>query len=282
LRRRAVGGRGGALAEAAALFDVYRAEFRTSVAVQLQYRAAQLIWLLGTVLQPLVYLAVWSAVAAASGGRVGGYDRAAFSAYYIVLMLVNQVTFTWVMYEFEGRIREGAFSPLLLRPLHPIHGDVADNLAHKALTMLVLLPTAAALALLFHPSLHPAPWAVAACVPALALAFALRFTLEWTLALAAFWTTRTAAVNQMYEAVVLFLSGQIAPLALLPGPVRRLAAVLPFRWMVAFPVQLIVGPVTPGQALAGLAAQAVWLGGALAVLAAVWHAATRRYSAVGG
>ncbi|HVB09351.1 MAG TPA: ABC-2 family transporter protein [Bacillota bacterium] len=264
------------------LWAVYRGEFQTSVAVQLQYRGAQVIWLLGTVLGPLVYLAVWSAVAAASGGEVDGFSRASFAAYYIVLMLVNQVTFSWTMYEFDSRIREGAFSPLLLRPVHPIHADLADNLANKALTMLVLLPTAGVLALVFHPVLHPRPWAILALIPALGLAFAVRFTLEWTLALAAFWTTRTSALNQAYEAVLLFLSGQIAPLALLPGPFRAVADALPFRWMVAFPVQLLTGQPSPGAVAAGLAAQAAWLAAVLLLHRGLWRAATRRYAAVGG
>ncbi len=268
---------------ARSLWDVYRAEFRTSVAVQMQYRAAQLIWLLGTVLGPVVYLAVWSAVAAASGGTVGGYDRHTFAAYYLTLMLVNQVTFTWIMYEFQGRIREGSFTPLILRPVHPIHGDVADNLAHKALTLAVLLPTAAALAVAFRPAFRGLPPLDALLLlPSLVLAFVLRFAVEWTLALAAFWTVRTSALNGLYEGVLLFLSGQVAPLPLLPQPLRALADVLPFRFMVAFPVSLAVGRPLPAAAVLGLSAQALWAAAAVAALLVVWRAAVRRYAAVGG
>ena len=64
-------------------------------------------------------------------------------------------------------------------------------------------------------------------MPALALAFAVRFLIEWTLALAAFWITRVMAVNQIYFVAMLFLSGQAAPLALLPAPVQALASCCP-------------------------------------------------------
>ena len=57
---------------------------------------------------------------------------------------------------------------------------------------------------------------MAAFVPAILLAFVVRFFMEWTLALAAFWTTRVSALNQMYFMAALFFSGQIAPLELLP------------------------------------------------------------------
>jgi ABC-2 type transport system permease protein len=126
-----------------------------------------------------------------------------------------------------------------------------------------------------------APWAAAAFVPALALAFVVRFLVEWSLALAAFWTTRVGAINQMYFVVMLFLSGQMAPLSLMPDWLQSLAAALPFRWMISFPVELLLGRLTPGEALAGLAIQAIWIAVGWGLLRIVWRAGVRRYSAVG-
>jgi hypothetical protein len=55
-------------------------------------------------------------------------------------------------------------------------------------------------------------------------------------------------------------TGQIAPLELLPHPVRVIAFVLPFRWIIGFPTELLLGRLTPAQALTGIAMQTVWLG----------------------
>ncbi len=263
------------------LLEIYRANFKTWIALQLQYRAALVIWLLGMVLEPVIYLIVWSTVARSSGGQVGGYSAGDFAAYFLVLMLVNHATFTWIMWEYEYRIREGTLSPVLLRPIHPIHRDIAENLSYKLLTLSVMLPIAVGLGLYFQVALRPAPWAIAAFVPALVLAFALRFMIEWALAMAAFWTTRVSALNSLYYLVSLFLSGQMAPLSLLPPPIQTLATVLPFRWTVAFPVEVLLGRLTLRETLLGFAAQAVWLLLSLGVMTAVWRAGVRRYSAVG-
>jgi ABC-2 type transport system permease protein len=221
------------------LIEYYGAQLRTTIALQLQYRVSLVIWLLGSVLQPVIYLVVWTTVAEGGGGAVGGFTAGDFAAYFIALMVVDHLTFSWIFYEFEYRVRQGHLSPLLLRPVHPIHKDIAENLTYKLLTLTVMLPTAGALALAFRPTFQSDPWALAAFVPALALGFAVRFAIEWTLALAAFWTTRVSALNELYFVGMLFLSGQVAPLALLPGPARLVADVLPFRWMVAFPVELV-------------------------------------------
>jgi ABC-2 type transport system permease protein len=93
--------------------------------------------------------------------------------------------------------------------------------------------------------------------------------------------TRVMAVNQVYYVALLFLSGQAAPLTLLPGPAQALAAVLPFRWLVAFPVELALGRLTPAEAATGLAMQAVWLAISLLAMGIIWRAGLRRYSAVG-
>ena len=113
------------------------------------------------------------------------------------------------------------------------------------------------------------------------LAFLVRFLLEWTLALAAFWTTRVSAINQTYFVLMLFLSGQIAPLTLLPYPVQVVADILPFRWMIGFPVELLLGRLSPVEALIGLGAQAAWLLIGFVLLRIVWRAGTKVYSAVG-
>jgi ABC-2 type transport system permease protein len=247
-----------------------------------QYRASLFIWMIAQVLEPLVYLIVWSTVSnGAEGGSVGGYTARGFAAYYLVLMLVNQFTYTWIMWEYEYRVRQGYLSFALLKPVHPIHSDISDNLSSKLISLPILLVVAGGLALIFRPAAATTWWAVLAFIPALVLAFLLRFLIEWTLALAAFWTTRVSAINQVYFILMLFLAGQIAPLTLFPRWLQIVADVLPFRWMLGFPVELVLGRLTPVQALEGLAAQAVWIGLSLVLIRLVWRAGVRVYSAVG-
>ncbi len=263
------------------LAALYYQQFKTTFAAMAQYRASLAIWMISHVLEPLVYLIVWSTVANGSGGSVGGYTARTFAAYYLLFMLVTHVSYTWIMYEYEYRIREGLLSVALLKPVHPIHSDIADNVSSKVITLPFMLLIAAGLALIFHPLAAPAPWALLASLPALLLAFLVRFLVEWSLALAAFWTTRVSAINQAYFVLMLFLSGQIAPLSLFPAPIQAVAAVLPFRWIIGFPVELLLGRLTPAETLIGLGAQAIWLVIALFIVRRLWRAGVRVYSAVG-
>ena len=263
------------------LWRVYRVLLRTKLLMQLQYRTAMALWMLYMVLNPLIYLVVWSTVARSNGGSLDGYTPGAFAAYFTVLLLVNHLTDNEVYYQFQERVREGLLSPMLLRPLHPIHADLATNLTNKFLMLVVILPAMVAMTFLFQPSAQITSWTFLAFLPALLMATAIRFMVEWALGLVAFWTTQMDAVIQMYYIALFFLSGQLAPLTLFPTPVQWLAQLSPFKWMVAFPVQLLLGQLPANTILPDFAIQFTWLWLSLGLLLVLWKRGLRQYSAVG-
>jgi ABC-2 type transport system permease protein len=262
--------------------DVVRAQFSASLAVQFQYRGAQVIWLLFFVLQPVLYLSIWSTVARSTGGQVGGYEPRALAGYFLCSMWLIHLTFNGVLVFFEARVRRGDFSPLLLRPIHPIVADIADNLAYKVLTLPLLGVASVGLVIAFRPLLAPPPWAVALAAPALLLAFVVRFLTTWIVALSAFWFVRSQAVIQAYLLLLLFLGGQAAPLGVLPVWAQAIAWVSPFRWMLAFPTELLIGRLGPSEAMTGLGMQLLWTAASLVLLRCCWRLSARRYTAVGG
>ena len=68
-------------------------------------------------------------------------------------MAVNMWTFTWIMHEMGYRVQHGELvTAMLLKPIHPIHSDIADNIGYKTLTLFVLIPSAAVLCFLFKPT----------------------------------------------------------------------------------------------------------------------------------
>ncbi len=263
------------------MLSIYWAYLKTTLALQFQYRVAMAIWMIGGLLEPTIYCVVWSTVALARGGEVAGYDAGGFAAYYIVLMVVNMWTFTWIMHEMGYRVQHGELSAMLLKPIHPIHSDIADNIGYKTLTLFVLIPSATVLCLLFNPTFDIDLTSVLLFLFSLILAYLLRFFIEWSLSLVAFWTTRNDAVNQIYFLFGLFLSGRIAPLDLLPGWARAIADALPFKWSVAFPVELFLGRLTHTQISHGFLMQVVWVIIGFGIVKLVWYRGIKKYSAVG-
>ncbi len=263
------------------LWNYYQIQFQTTLATQLQYRVGLMIWMIDLVLTPTIYLIVWQTTV--GEGQIAGFTAGGFAAYYITLMVVDHLTQQWAMWEFEYRIRTGEISQWMLRPFHPVHRDIVQNISYKILMLIVLIPAVILLTIVFRPDFSGTTFASALLtIPAILLAGALSFTLGWIIGMVAFWTTRTQAINNLYFIVILFSAGQLAPLEVMPEAVQAIAAALPFRWVLAFPVEVFLGRVAPAQALTGYLIQALWLAASVIIFNVMWRFAVRRYSAVGG
>src|SRR5512139_1402832 len=137
-----------------AFLDFYLTQMKTAIPVQFQYRVANYFYMIGMIAEPVIYLVVWSTIARAQGGQVGGYTPGAFAAYYIVWTLVRNMNIVFTPYGWEWRIQRGMLSMELLRPIHPIHNDVAYFAGWKVVVIILWLPLAVFLSWFFHPTFY--------------------------------------------------------------------------------------------------------------------------------
>jgi len=264
------------------LIEVYVAEARLAIAEQLQYRVSNYMYMLGMVAEPVIYLVVWSTIAIQQGGSVGGYTPGAFAAYYIVWTLVRNINIVFTPYGWEYRIREGRLSAQLLRPLFPIVEDLGFFLGWKPVVVLLWLPIALFLSLVFRPELSPSLLQVGVFAASLLGAYLIRSLNQSSLGLITFWTTRVGPIFQLYIAAELLLSGRLVPMSLMPAWVQGLANFLPFQWTFGFPIEALVGHLSNEQLFGGLLVQLFWIVVGSVLVRVVWHFAIRRYSAVSG
>ncbi len=262
--------------------DYYLVRARTQIQSNFQYRVATYMWMIGMLAEPIVYLVVWTTIADQHGGEVGGITAGEFAAYYIIWTLVRSMNIVFTPYGWEQRIREGEFSASLLRPLHPLHDDIAGFAGWKVVTIVLWLPIAAVLWLLFDPVLDPSALEAGVFFVAIWGAYLIRTMFMAILGMITFWTTRVSAIFELVIAVELLLSGRLVPLQLMPDWAEKLALFLPFMWTFYFPIQALVGDFSTAELLGGLAAQAGWTIALTGLCLYVWRFAVRQYSAVGG
>lgn len=256
---------------------------RVALAVMFQYRGEIILWAVWGVVYPAVAIAMWSAAIAGSptGTDIGGYEASGFAAYFLMTMIIGHVTTAWDVYEMGWLVRNGAMSAKLLRPVLPIWEALCDNLAYKLLTLVILVPIWGVVALAAEPRFEAGALQLALGILAALLAAVMSFLWGYVVALSAFWVTRTDAISEMWFALGLFLGGRLAPMSVLPGLLAWLATLLPFRWMIWFPAEVLIGRLAPTEIVAGLVWQAAWLVLGLGAFSLAWRRAVRRYSAVG-
>jgi ABC-2 type transport system permease protein len=261
--------------------DFYATMIRTQIQNQLQYRAATYMYTLGMVAEPVIYLVVWSTIARSNGGTVGGLAPREFAAYYIVWTFVRTMNIVLTPYAWEWRIRQGEMSGFLLKPMHPIHNDLASFAGGKVIWILLYLPIAVGLSLVFHPALHPSAVGVVVFLVAIWGAYLIRSMNLWILGMFTFWTTRGSAIFETYVLAELLLSGRLLPLTLMPHWSQTLAAWLPFKWTFYFPIEALVGHMSDARLVGGLGMQLLWAAIGASVVAVMWRFSVRHYTAVG-
>jgi len=264
------------LRTARALPTMLRVGFAEAVA----YRAEFLVWLLSTNM-PLVMLALWSAVA--RDAPVGRFGQAEFTAYFLAALVVRLLTGAWVIWELNQEIRQGTVAFRLLRPVHPLVAYACENVAAMPLRVALSLPVA--LVLLFtvggsHVTRDPL---LLALFPVTILgAWLITFLAMSIVGALAFYIESAGSVFEIWMGLFGVFSGYLVPLELYPRWVSELARFLPFRYMLAFPVETVIGMHGRSQALRELCVQ--WLFVILLAAAArvVWRFGLRRYAAFGG
>ncbi len=208
------------------------------LAYMLEYRAELFLWALAGLL-PLILLGVW--VEAARGGEFP-LNAGEFARYFLMVFLVRQATVVWVVWEFERDVVEGRLSFRLLRPLDPYFEHLSAHVAER----LARLPFVVLLTLLFfylfpEARFVPEPGPFLLGLLLTLLAFLLRYTMQYATAMLTFWTERASSVEEVFFLLYLFLSGTIAPLEVFPEPLRKLALLTPFPYLVYLPAALLAG-----------------------------------------
>jgi len=263
------------------LLDFYLTNMKMAILQQFQYRAQNYFYLVGVIVELTVYLVVWSTIANQQGGSIGGYTAGGLAAYYIVWTLVRQMNVVLTPYDWENRIQYGRLSAELMRPMHPVHGDVSYFAGWKFVMIFFWLPIAAVMALIFKPTLNPTWLQVGVFFIAIWCAYLLRSMIFTALGMITLWTTRVSAIFELFFALELILSGRFVPMTLMPDWVQRIAFYLPFQWTFYFPINALVGQPTPLELFTGLGMQLLWILIGLGIVTIVWHFGARRFSSVG-
>jgi ABC-2 type transport system permease protein len=200
------------------------------------------------------------------------------------VLAVRLATSNWMAWQMSVEIRDGTLSAKLLRPIHPLYSYAADHLSAIPMRILVVSPIVAGLIVTSWGRLvRHDPRLLLVLGASLVGAWLLVFFSMVLLGSLAFFVDSAMGPFELWIGVHALFSGYLIPLEVLRGWVgSAVIDVLPFRFMLAFPVEVLVGLMSPADAIRQLAVQWLYvaLTGVLALRA--WRAGVRRYAAFGG
>lgn len=229
----------------------------------------------------MILPAVWLA-AAGTAQTIAGLGRGELVTYYLVSMTLSQFITCHLMWDMAEDIREGFINSLLMRPMSHFTMNLARNFAWRLAKLLLFIPVAT-LVFSFYLSATPGkPLHITGlAVFSVMMGQFLSFVAAYCVSSVAFWTTEFYSALRAYYLPESFLSGRLVPLTALPFWAQAPAHWLHFRYTNAFPVEMIMGKLSPNQVWEGIAIQAGWTAIFLVAGPIIFRHGLRRYTGVG-
>lgn len=255
---------------------------RASWQEHLVYRVNFLLWRFRAILYLLVLYFLWSSVFRGQD-RLFGYTASTILTYILGTSIIRSFVLSSQSASVAGEILGGKLSNFLLRPFSYMGYWFAKDAADKILNILfVFLETAILLFLLKPPifiQLNPIVLFLTFLTTILALV--LFFYLSFLISLMAFWVREVWAPRFLIMILLESLSGVVFPLDILPAKIFAFLKVLPFTYLVFFPLKIYLGQIGFSEIWQGMAILSLWLVIIYFAAKFVWRRGLRAYSAEG-
>jgi ABC-2 type transport system permease protein len=225
---------------------------------------------------------LWSALLVHQDGLLG-YDRQHLLTYVLMATLLRAIVLSCASDYLPSEIAKGKLSDVLLRPISHMGYWAAQDASSKLLSLI-----AASLELAIFMKLVSAPFFVPRdLVTWLGFSFSLLggmtiyFQMSYLLGVLGFWTAQSWGPRFCFEVVLEFCGGAYFPIDLLPAGWQRVLYVLPFPYLVFFPLKIYLERGSFMMIVHCLLMLMFWIAALSLMIHTFWKAGLKKYAAEG-
>ena len=210
----------------------------------LQYRFPLVVYIFGYSLYIIVLLYLWSSIYR-DGQRMGTYTLPELTTYYILQLIINSVIFSYVSWDIIDNIKDGDFSSFLTRPVDYYFYWFTINISGKILEALFVTVAACSISIIFQGYLKLPEHFLTFLyfLISVFLGIVLAFEMDFCIGLITFWLTQVRTFKYMLQTMIIFLSGAMLPLDLFPPFFQKILNLLPFKYLVFFPIRIYLNKI---------------------------------------
>lgn len=259
----------------------YMAVLSVSIANNLAYMVEVVLRSLFLIIFVFIFLELWTVTFSNRGvSSLGGF-RISDMIWYLATTETIALSLPQLTRKIDLEVRSGEIAYVLGRPCNYLLYHFAQYLGER-LVRLVLNSIVAGLIAFVFVGPPPFTWqGIAAWPLVLFFAVSIEYVLYMSIGLLAFWTEETNPFALIANRFAIILGGVLAPLTILPQPVRGIAEVLPFIAIYYGPARTLIRFNLSEFGLV-LVQQCIVLAVLCVVLSGIYWLATRRVSINGG
>lgn len=249
----------------------------------LTYRGMMLIQAFRLLFLPIVLLSAWLSIEKTQSNP---YENADYLFYYLMVPLILNVTDARAVFKFADAVKDGSLSRDLLKPYPPALLYVIEAATGNLMQMIYLVPITITALYLFRsqlPAINQDFSVLLYFSFALLCGFFMRLIVSGSIAVLGFWVEDVTTLNLVLNGGIwALLGGMIVPVATFPDSIREIAGLLPYRYMLSFPIEILSGHLNHSQITGGFLVIFFWTAFFLVVISRLWKRGLRSFTAYGG
>jgi ABC-2 type transport system permease protein len=266
-------------------FKKYKKAFELGLQTALEYRLNFLLSLIAAIYPIFIQTFLWTAIYNASNSSaMYGYSYQQIIIYTFLAGLVARMIYTGFEYDIMEDIQTGKFSKFLVQPLDYFSYRLSSFLGRKMPELIMLLfllaIVLASLSVLWNISLEG--WRILLFLVTIVLSLILNFLLFYCFSVVSFWLVKIGFMFEGIRILAILLSGGIFPLEVFGDRFIQITNVLPFKYTISYPINILNGKLLLSESIIGIFIQCLWIIIILISANFLWKTGSRRYVAVGG
>lgn len=238
--------------------NILKQEYRMSMSYELSHFIKFVFLALGGVITTILFCILW---VAGSNQGMDSISREYVISYFLLVLLFTRLTTDVSVRITMDSISRGIFSKFLVRPFSYLTEVLGANLGEQTLQTLFVLPFFIAGVVLFRNDIifDMTPYTVFLALIAALIASTIKFLASQTYSLLAFSVKENAGLRILYENSIIILSGEMVPYVTLPLYIQPFLQILPFRYMLSFPIEILMGGMRPYDVQFGFIVSGIWI-----------------------
>lgn len=223
------------------------------------YKSQLLGWIIADFIKIITLIFVWIAVA-----RVNEVVAVEFVVtYYLFLMLVSKLTSDYTLENGARDMISGKFSNSLIKPFNYLVEYLGFDLGNNLLRFLLFIPVfIIGIIIVLHHNMFGYTFSLfnfLLFIISIILGFIISFLLGNIISLVALKIKEMDGIRIFYYNISAMLSGEFIPIFFLSTIWQTVFKILPFRYTLSFPVEILIGDLDERLLMEGFVYSVSWI-----------------------
>ena len=237
---------------------VLKQEYKMAIGYELSHVTKFIASALGGIITTILFSMIWFA---STDSGYEGLTREYVVSYFFLVLITSKFTMDVSIRLITDSIVSGKFSKYLVRPFSYLVEALGANLAEQTLHVAFVIPVIIGGGFLLQDYLiySLTPYTICLFICSIVIANVIKFLMSQIFCLITFSVKQIYGLRTLHENLVTILSGEIVPYAALSSSIVLVLELTPFRYILSFPIEILIGGMRLYDLNMGFLIACIWI-----------------------